>query len=197
MTETKMPAAEAGEMAEERELQSYELAFHVLPTVAEGEVPKVFADLKSLIEKDGGEIFDEEAPEHFELAYEIEKYLEGRHRKFDSTYFGWVRFRIESKAVVALTEEVEGVKDILRYLLVKLTRVEEENPFRFHEALADKKVKNVDLDESDDVETDAVVEDGETEVEDDEKNETEPETTTDEVVSEENTEDSKEEEKTV
>jgi ribosomal protein S6 len=56
-----MPAAEANvELLNEQ--NSYELAFHVLPTVAEGEVPSVFESIKSLITKDGGEIFDEEAP---------------------------------------------------------------------------------------------------------------------------------------
>ncbi|NIQ05862.1 MAG: 30S ribosomal protein S6, partial [Candidatus Korarchaeota archaeon] len=67
--------------AEAGDVTSYELAFHVLPTVAEGEVPTVFATIKDHITNNGGAIFDEEAPERFDLAYEIVKYLEGRNRK--------------------------------------------------------------------------------------------------------------------
>ncbi len=149
MSETNMPAAEATGN-DELELASYELAFHVLPTVAEGEVTKVFDNLKNLIKKSGGELAEEEAPQRFDLAYDIEKYLEGKNRKFSSTYFGWVRFQIDPANVNELTEGVEGTKELLRYLLVKLTKVEEQNPFLFHESIASGKVQTItdeDLDE--------------------------------------------------
>ena len=146
MSKTKMPAVEAGE-AGERELASYELAFHVLPTVAEGEVTVVFQKLKDIITKKGGSIVTEEAPARFDLAFEIVKHLEGRNRKFTSAYFGWVRFKIEPAAIEAISHDVEGVKELLRHILIKLTKVEEETPFMFHEALVDRKVKTIDLDE--------------------------------------------------
>ena len=45
-------------------------------------------------------------------------------------------------------EEVEGMGEILRHLLVKLTREEELNPFRYHEAMAalQPSVTTVDVD---------------------------------------------------
>lgn len=135
-----MPAVEAG---------SYELAFHILPTIAEGEVPTVFQGLKDLITKHGGEITNEEAPARFDLAYEIVKYLEGRNRKFSSAYFGWVRFTLSPAEVDEINQAVEGDKQILRHLLIKLTKLEEANPFMFHEALSeDDKVKTIDIDEA-------------------------------------------------
>ena len=132
-----MPAAEAN---------SYELAFHVLPTVAEGEVATVFQNLKDAITKAGGTVTTEEAPERFELAYEIVKYLEGRNRKFTSAYFGWVRFTAEPEMIAAISEEVDGTKELLRHLMIKLTKVEEANPFYFHEALAalEKRIETVE-----------------------------------------------------
>ena len=129
MSNENMPAAEAAE------LNSYELAFHVLPTVAEGEVSGVLDSIKSLITKIGGEIFDEEAPERFDLAYEIVKHLEGKNRKFGSAYFGWVRFKTEATNIEELNEEMDANGNILRHMVIKLTKVEEENPFRFHESL--------------------------------------------------------------
>lgn len=142
-----MPAVEADNGADERELASYELAFHVLPTIAEGEVPTVFQKLKDIITKHGGEITVEEEPARFDLAYDIVKYLEGRNRKFSSAYFGWVRFKTESSEIAGLNEELEGQKELLRHLLVKLSKVEEEYPFFFHEALEEQKIKTVDLGE--------------------------------------------------
>jgi ribosomal protein S6 len=145
MSETNMPAAEAGVAANADERTHYELAFHVLPTVAEGEVSGVFDAIKALITSADGELTDEESPERFDLAYDIVKHLEGKNRKFSSAYFGWVRFKADASAVGDLLEEVESHKDILRHMLIKLSKVEEMHPFRFHEALADeKKVTNVE-----------------------------------------------------
>jgi len=157
MSETKMPAAEAV-VADERELVSYELAFHVLPTVAEGEVPNVVEILKSYITKAGGEIFDEEIAQRFDLSYDISKYLEGKHRKFSSAYFGWMRFRLEAAKLAEVTEHIDGTKEVLRYLLVKLTKVEEANPFRFHESIVDRKVRTITADDIAEVEAEAETE---------------------------------------
>ena len=158
MSETKMPAVEASEVGTERELAAYELAFHVLPTVAEGEVEGVFTTLKEVITKAGGTLLAEEAPERFDLAYEIDKYLEGRNRKFSSAYFGWIRFQLDPQALDSLSESVEATKELLRYLLIRLSKLEEALPFRFHEALVDKKVKTVSGEEGVVVEAEVVAE---------------------------------------
>lgn len=137
-----MPAAEAVG-GEERELQSYELAFHVLPTVAEGEVKGVFDTIKAHITKLGGTLAEEEAPARFDLAYDIVKFLEGRNRKFSSAYFGWVRFEFEASKIAEITEMMDGSKDILRHILIRLTKVEAEHPFYFHPAIADRVVETI------------------------------------------------------
>ncbi len=131
MTETTMPAAEATTNNFD-ERNSYEFAFHVLPTVAEGEVAGIFETIKAQITR-AGEIFDEETPERTDLVYAIVKPLEGKNRKFTSAYFGWVRFKAEADAVSGLMEELSVMPVLLRHLLIKLTPLEEANPFKFHE----------------------------------------------------------------
>jgi len=46
----------------------------------------------------------------------------------------------------ALTKSFDENKQLLRYLLVRLTKVEENAPFRFHEALVDTNVRVIDTD---------------------------------------------------
>ena len=141
MIETTMPAAEVN-LADVHidERMSYEFAFHLLPTVAEGEVTNVFDSLRNIITKNEGEIFDEEAPERFDLAYKIVQNIEGKNRKFESAYFGWLRFKMESSNLEAIITDVEAVPVILRQLIVKLTKDDEAHPFRFHEAIKDVKI---------------------------------------------------------
>lgn len=128
-----MPVAEENTDASYDERASYEFAFHVLPTVAEGEVGSVVESIKKHITKAGGECGAEEMPERVDLEYPIIKQIEGKNRKFTSAYFGWIRFSILPEKLEALTEELTQEGSILRSLMLRLTRREEENPFRFHE----------------------------------------------------------------
>ncbi|MBY0309786.1 30S ribosomal protein S6 [Patescibacteria group bacterium] len=157
MQESTMPAVEAEVVGNEREPVAYEFAFHILPTVAEGEVESVYNTLKEHITKAGGTIFDTEAPERFDLAYGVVKYLEGRNRVFTSAYFGWIRFHLTPAALAGLTEDIDGVKELLRYLLIRLTREEEQAPFRFHEALAETRVKTIGTPDGEVIAADAEV----------------------------------------
>lgn len=158
MTEVTMPAAEAIRN-EGDERNSYEFAFHVLPTVAEGEVTSVFDSIKAHITK-VGEIFDEEMPERIDLIYPIVKSLEGKNRKFTSAYFGWVRFKLEADKIGDLIEELSHENAILRHLLIKLTAIEEAHPFRFHENRKSTKMVTV-------VNEEETIEEAPTEVEED------------------------------
>jgi ribosomal protein S6 len=154
MSKESMPAAEA-----ELDTNVYELAFHVLPTVAEGEVTTVVDTIKAHITAHDGTITNEEAPARFELAYEIVKHLEGRNRKFTSAYFGWVRFTVAPDQVEAINAEVEAIKEVLRSMTIKLTKIEEENPFFFHEAMATPKEETIEVPAEEVTETTEATED--------------------------------------
>ena len=104
-------------------------------------------NLKDIITKNGGELGIEEAPARFDLAYEIIQYLEGRNRKFTSAYFGWVRFTIAPSEIEVITEEIAAVKELLRHILIKLTKNEEAHPFYFHEALEETKSETIEVNE--------------------------------------------------
>jgi ribosomal protein S6 len=127
-----MPATEAKDGYTD-EVRSYEFAFHILPTVAEGEVPETLSNIKAHITNAGGDIFDEETPERIDLVYPVVKHLEGKNRTFASSYFGWIRFRMDGEEMTHLEEELRADGSILRFLMVKLTKDAEANPFRFHE----------------------------------------------------------------
>lgn len=133
MAEETMPATDAEVVATDDERAHYEFAFHVLPTVADGEVAGVFEALETLITNAGGEITTEEAPGSFELAYPIVKAIDGRNQEFQTSYFGWIRFRLAAESLAELSEEIDARSDILRSIMVKLTKEEEAHPFKVHE----------------------------------------------------------------
>jgi ribosomal protein S6 len=142
MSDSNMPVIEA-EQDVLKDTQAYELAFHVLPTMTEGEVQSVCDRLKALITNASGSVTLEEVPARFDLAYDLVKFLEGRNRKFSSSYFGWIRFTLSPDAIEEVTKEVAGSKELLRHLIIKLTRTEEAHPFFFHPAIADRVVETI------------------------------------------------------
>jgi ribosomal protein S6 len=132
MAEKNMPATEV--LGVDPEMVSYyEFAFHILPTVAEEEVPAVFGDLKTLIDHEGGIIMGEEAPQRFDLAYQVSKSVEGRNLRYNHSYFGWVRFTLESAKLEHLKTEIVHKDSVFRFIIIKLDRSEVARPIKFFE----------------------------------------------------------------
>jgi ribosomal protein S6 len=127
MDETTMPAVEATENHDERD--QYEFAFHLLPTVADGEVSEVLTHLKTIITSHGGEVIDEEIPQRFTLAYEMRKAIEGRSLRYTNSWFGWIRFSLMRKDLESVTTEIVHRQEVLRHLIIRLTKEEAEHPY--------------------------------------------------------------------
>jgi ribosomal protein S6 len=136
MSDETMPVTDVQEEGGE-DLAHYECAYHILPTVAEEEVAHVVEALEGFITTHGGEIKENEAPQRFNLAYEIRTTSEGRSLRYTTSYFGWTRFALAPSALKDVVEEIAHQGSILRHLITRLTREEEAHPFRVFEKKAE------------------------------------------------------------
>lgn len=100
----------------------YELGFHLLPSLSEEELNSNFAEIKTLIENHGGTLVAEEAPKAMKLAYTMVKKQEGKNIKFDSSFFGWVKFEMTADQVVLLKKEIDLEKSVLRFIIIKTVK---------------------------------------------------------------------------
>ncbi len=100
----------------------YELGIHLLPTLSEADVQVEFSKIKSNIEKLDGEIISESQPKMFNLAYEIPKTLKAQKKWYETAYFGWVKFELDSSKVAVFEKFVKELEHTLRYLIVKTVR---------------------------------------------------------------------------
>ncbi len=132
MDENTMPAVEAQDI-DLLEKDQYECAFHLLPTIADGEVPRVVGEIKKIITDHQGDVSEEEEPQRFTLAYEMTKAIEGRGMHFTSSWLGWVRFSLSSAMLEGVTTEINHRNDIIRHLTIRLTKAEVINPQRLFE----------------------------------------------------------------
>jgi ribosomal protein S6 len=100
----------------------YELGFHLLPTIAEENLPAEVATMKSLIEKVGGSSISEEFPKLTQLAYTMIPAYSGGKDTYDSAYFGWIKFEASRQGVVELQESLTKNAGMLRYIILKTVR---------------------------------------------------------------------------
>jgi len=107
---------------QEGRTQVYELGYHIVPSVPEGDLPTEVSQLRTLVEENGGIIISDEFPKLKLLAYTLEKVVKGVKQKCDQSYFGWVKFEGNSSAIAAVKEGVEKNPHILRYLLIKTVK---------------------------------------------------------------------------
>lgn len=96
---------------------AYELAFHLVPTLGDDRVNKVFEEVINLVEKNKGKVVSQSEPALLDLEYQMEKTVDSIKMKFNQAYFAWVIF--EGGDVIALKESLDAHKNILRFLLIK------------------------------------------------------------------------------
>ena len=110
------------ETLEEGGKQVYELGYHIVSTVAEENLPKEVEDLKAIVLKDGGSLVSEGEPKLINLAYSMTKSVADTKKKFNTAYFGWLKFETKSELMPSIKKAVDANPAVLRYLLIKTVR---------------------------------------------------------------------------
>jgi len=103
-------------------VQVYELGYHIVSTVAEENVPKEVETLKAIVLKDGGSLVSEGEPKLINLAYSMTKSVADAKKKFNTAYFGWIKFETKSELMPMIKKAVDQNPHVLRYLLIKTVR---------------------------------------------------------------------------
>lgn len=111
---------------EHTEPRVYELGYHLVPTIAEEQIPQVSGAVRGMIEAVSGTIIAEETPVFIDLAYQIVKTVEHKHKRFNDAYFGFIKFEAGPEGIATLEEALKKDDNVLRYLVVKTLK---ENTF--------------------------------------------------------------------
>ena len=120
----KIPAHQDGLVGGEKEggKQVYELGYHIVSTVAEENLPKEVEILKAIVFQDGGSLIAEGEPKLINLAYSMTKSVADAKKKFNTAYFGWIKFETKSELMPSIKKAVDAYPNVLRYLLIKTVR---------------------------------------------------------------------------
>ena len=100
----------------------YELGYLLVPTITEADVPAAFGNLKELVTSLGGISISEEMPKPMSLAYLMSKVIANVRHKFNSAYFGWLKFTMDAERIPELKRKLDPDANLLRFLILKTVK---------------------------------------------------------------------------
>lgn len=115
----------------ELKTQVYEVGYLLVPTLSEEEVPAIYTSLKDLITSLKSEIISDEMPKSIPLAYTMLKVIQNVRNRFNTAYFGWVKFEMDTESVLELKKKLDLDTNIIRFLLTKTVRENTLAPKKF------------------------------------------------------------------
>jgi ribosomal protein S6 len=102
------------------ELQKYELGYHLVPSLSEDDLALRVGEIMQAVANAGGTIVSEGAPQACTLTYTIARLRGGRWEKYDTSFFGWVRFDAPTTAIAPLKDLLEHADFVVRHLILRL-----------------------------------------------------------------------------
>lgn len=100
----------------------YEISY-LIAGVPDERVSAEAEAVRGIVVGAGASIIAEEGPRREHLAYTMtKKTVAGSYEKYDSAYFGWIKFEVGSDKIEAVRKAVSAVPSVLRVLLVTAVR---------------------------------------------------------------------------
>jgi ribosomal protein S6 len=120
MSETEIKDKNVTE--EEANSRIYEVGYLLVPTISEEDLPVVFGNLKELVSALGGIHISDEMPKMIQLAYKMVKVVSNVRNKFNTAYFGWIKFTMDSDKVLELKKKLDLDPNFIRFLILKTVK---------------------------------------------------------------------------
>ncbi len=105
-----------------KETTIYEIGYNLIPTASSEEVAKEVGAMKEKITSLGGELISDEYPNQIKLSYEMIKEIDNKNVKFNSAFFGWIKFEMDSEKVNEIDKMAKLSDNMLRYIIIKTVR---------------------------------------------------------------------------
>ncbi|OGI57128.1 hypothetical protein A3B85_03290 [Candidatus Nomurabacteria bacterium RIFCSPHIGHO2_02_FULL_37_13] len=100
----------------------YELGYLLVPTIKEEDIVISYGNLKELILSFGGEIVSDEMPKIISLAYTMRKVASNVRSKFNTAYFGWIKFTMNAQKVLELKKKIDLDPNFVRFFILKTAK---------------------------------------------------------------------------
>ena len=104
------------------ESRVYEVGYLLVPTIEEDQLQVVYGNLKGLVSSFGGKEISDDMPKMMEIAYPMVKVVQNVRSKFNTAYFGWMKFFMDAEKVNELKKKLDLDPNIIRHLIIKTVK---------------------------------------------------------------------------
>ena len=130
--------------SENEESRVYEVGYLLVPSILEENVPAIYGNLKDLISSLQGTLISDEMPVMISLAYTMQKTVQNVRNKYDTAYFGWIKFHMDGEKVLELKKKLDLDANIVRFLILKTVKENTIAAKRFmHKDMSRKKISSI------------------------------------------------------
>src|SRR3989344_9062899 len=110
------------EISEWGDARVYELGYLLVPTIKEEDLSAIYGNIKDLVSSFGGIVITDEMPKTISLAYSMAKVVANVRSKFNTAYFGWVKFTMSGEKVLELKKKLDLDPNFVRFLILKTVK---------------------------------------------------------------------------
>lgn len=118
----------------------YEISFLIDPKTSEEDIPMVVSGLKEIVETHNSVFVSEGLPKKMDLAYSMFISHDSKKKRYDSAYFGWIKYEVSPSFIGDIKNKIEEKDSIVRLLVVKTTK-EDISPFKQKPAVSAQKTE--------------------------------------------------------
>jgi small subunit ribosomal protein S6 len=104
------------------ESRVYEISYILVPTISEEAAAEKINSLKATIATHGGSFISEEVAYTRDLAYEMLTVIKNVNTRFNTGYFGWIKFDLDPAAIAKVEKTLKLDEEVVRFLTVKADR---------------------------------------------------------------------------
>ena len=122
MTDTSMTESTMDFDSEGDSQRVYEVGYLLLPSIPEEHIPEAVNAIKALIKGAHGVSLSEEDPRLRPLAYEMTKHIGTENVRFNTAYFGSMKFEVVGSDLPTIKTNLEALDSMLRFLIMKIGR---------------------------------------------------------------------------
>ncbi len=121
-SEKDLPIDGGSEITGDKNPKVYELGYLLVPIIKEEDLPVSYGNIKELVASFGGEIIADEMPKMIGLAYTMQKVVSNVRAKYNTAYFGWIKFMTTGDQIVELKKKLDLDPNFIRFLIIKTVK---------------------------------------------------------------------------
>ena len=137
----------------------YEVGYLLVPTISAEQLSKEVEAIRAIL--DGQKVIhvSDGFPKEIRLAYEMLKVVGPKRSKYETAYFGWMKFQAEPASLKEIKKALDASEKVIRFLLIETVLENTLHGHKFTKEGEKREVRKSSTSEKEETKPEAVVED--------------------------------------